>query len=145
MKQAFLISLLAFCIQAQAQITGKWVSYDDGTNTKRCIVGVFERGGKYYGKVVKIFLRPGESNDDVCDKCDTDDERYNQKVLGLEILKDLNKDGSEYSGGTILDPENGYDYNCKVWREGEDLKVRGYLLFLYRTQTWKRPWSLPPA
>jgi uncharacterized protein (DUF2147 family) len=40
--------------------------------------------------------------------------------------------------GTILDPESGKIYQCKIWLEGEDLKVRGYWGPFFRTQTWKK-------
>ena len=35
--------------------------------------------------------------------------------------------------------ENGKEYKCKIWVENGLLKVRGYVMFLYRTQTWFRP------
>lgn len=33
---------------------------------------------------------------------------------------------------------NGKDYKCSIWLEDGKLKVRGYIGFLYETQTWKR-------
>ena len=55
----------------------------------------------------------------------------------MEILRDMVKNGAEYSEGNILDPESGKIYRCKMWTEEEDLKVRGYWGPFYRTQTWK--------
>ncbi|MEQ9415709.1 MAG: DUF2147 domain-containing protein, partial [Cyclobacteriaceae bacterium] len=43
-----------------------------------------------------------------------------------------------YSGGTILDPKVGKIYRCRLWIEGDNLKVRGYWGPFYRTQTWDR-------
>ena len=37
---------------------------------------------------------------------------------------------------SIMDPKKGTVYDCKLWIEGGNLKVRGYVLFIYRTQTW---------
>ncbi|HCZ37305.1 MAG TPA: DUF2147 domain-containing protein, partial [Cytophagales bacterium] len=34
------------------------------------------------------------------------------------------------------DPNNGKIYRCKVWLEGNNLKLRGYLGPFFRTQTW---------
>jgi uncharacterized protein (DUF2147 family) len=48
------------------------------------------------------------------------------------------KDEDEYADGEILDPNNGKIYRCKLWLEGKDLKLRGYLGPFYRTQTWVR-------
>ena len=80
---------------------------------------------------------PGDDPDPLCEECDQDDPRYMKRIIGMEIIKDMEKDGDQYSGGNILDPENGNVYRCKIW-VGDDgmLKVRGYVAFLYRTQTW---------
>ncbi|WP_245574509.1 DUF2147 domain-containing protein [Hugenholtzia roseola] len=51
-------------------------------------------------------------------------------------VKELRHDGKEYSGGKILDPEDGKSYTCKIWREGKNLMVRGYVAFFFRTQKW---------
>ncbi len=56
----------------------------------------------------------------------------------MEIIKDMELSGDTWEGGKILDPENGNVYRCKIWVENGDLKVRGYIMFLYRTQTWIR-------
>ena len=54
-------------------------------------------------------------------------------------MNNLEKDDDEWGDGEILDPNNGKIYDCKIWLEGNDiLKVRGYVGFFYRTQTWKR-------
>ena len=119
-------------------ITGKWKTIDDNTGEAKSIVEIFEKDGKFYGKVVKIFLEPNEDPDPVCDECEKDDPRYKKKIIGMEIIKALEKDDKEYSGGNILDPENGKVYRCRLWVEGDDLMVRGYWGPFFRTQTWKR-------
>ena len=73
--------------------------------------------------MIKIFPKPGNDPDPVCDKCAEDDERYNTKILGVEIIRKLKKDGTEYSGGDILDPEVRKVYGCKIWLQGKELKV----------------------
>jgi uncharacterized protein (DUF2147 family) len=44
----------------------------------------------------------------------------------------------EWEDGTIMDPDNGKVYDCKLWVEDGKLKVRGYVAFFFRTQTWVR-------
>jgi uncharacterized protein (DUF2147 family) len=119
-------------------LTGKWKTIDDGTGESKSIVEIFERSGKLFGKVIKTYPKPGEDPDPVCDQCPEDDARFGQKIIGMEILKDFIKDGAEYSGGNILDPENGKVYKCRIWLEGADLKVRGFWGIFWRTQTWKK-------
>lgn len=119
-------------------ITGRWTTIDDDSGEEKSIVEIAERGGKFYGKVVKIFVKPGDDPDPVCKDCPSDDTRHNKKIIGMEIIRDLKKSGDEYADGDILDPEIGKVYRCKLWIEGEDLKVRGYWGPFFRTQTWKR-------
>ena len=54
----------------------------------------------------------------------------------MTIITDMEMDGAEWEDGEILDPENGKVYDCKLWIEDGKLKVRGYVAFFYRTQTW---------
>jgi uncharacterized protein (DUF2147 family) len=132
-----LFLILSTTVSAQS-IVGKWQTIDDNTGEVKSIVEIFEKDGKFYGKINRIFLDPNEDPDPVCDECDEDDPRYKKKIIGMEIIKGLEKDGDEYSGGNILDPENGKVYRCRLWIEGGNLMVRGYWGPFFRTQTWKR-------
>jgi len=132
------VILLWSHLHGLSQITGKWTSIDDNSGQPRSVIEITERGGKFFGKVTKIYSQPGEDPDPVCDKCATEDSRFNQKVIGMEILKELIREGEEFTDGHILDPENGKVYRCKVWLEGQVLKVRGYWGPFFRTQTWKQ-------
>jgi uncharacterized protein (DUF2147 family) len=133
-----IIALLIIYVNANSQITGKWTSIDDNSGQPRSVLEITERNSKFYGKVIKIHSKPGEDPDPVCGKCDESDPRFKKKVINMEILQSLGKDGNEFNGGHILDPENGKVYRCKLWVEGGDLKVRGYWGPFFRTQTWKR-------
>jgi uncharacterized protein (DUF2147 family) len=119
-------------------IVGKWTTIDDSSGEEKSVVEIFERGGKVFGRIVKIFVKTGEDPDPLCDQCPADDSRYNKKIIGMEIIKDMVKSGDEYTDGNILDPEVGKIYRCKLWIEDSELKVRGYWGPFYRTQSWKR-------
>src|SRR5688572_19213010 len=112
-----LLTLLALVIGnlaiAQTDISGKWKSFDDETLEAKSVVDIFEKGGKYYGKIVKLFRTADEDPDPICTECDPEDSRFNKKVIGMEILKDMQKAGNEFSEGTILDPKNGKIYKCR--------------------------------
>lgn len=129
--------LISFSSVGQVGIIGKWKSIDDKTGEVKSIVEIFERSSKIYGKIVKIFPK-GANIDPLCDKCPRNDDRFNKKIVGLEIIRGLKADGQEYEGGEILDPEVGKIYRCKLWVEKDELKVRGYLGPFFRTQTWQR-------
>ncbi|MEJ2545985.1 MAG: DUF2147 domain-containing protein [Calditrichaceae bacterium] len=133
-----MLTLVAFS-NAQAQdIVGRWKTIDDETGKEKSIVNIYMQDGKYFGKIDTLFREPDEDPDPVCDKCPEDDPRYNKRIMGMVILEDLEKDGDEWNDGSILDPGKGKVYDCKMWLEDGNLKVRGYLFFLYRTQTWYR-------
>jgi uncharacterized protein (DUF2147 family) len=139
MKIYTLIGFLMLAKVGLAQsITGKWKTIDENSGEEKSIVEIFEQNGRFYGKILKIFRKPGEDPDPVCDECPEDDARYQKKIIGMEIIRDMKQNGDEYSEGNILDPEVGKIYRCKLWLEGSDLKVRGYWGPFYRTQTWKK-------
>lgn len=136
---AILLLFLAFNQVAIAQdVVGKWKTIDDETGEPRSVVEIFEKDGAVYGKIVRLIRTPSEDPDPVCVECDKEDDRYNKKVIGMEIIRGLKKSGSEYDGGTILDPKNGKIYKCVLWVEDNNLKVRGYWGPFYRTQTWQK-------
>jgi uncharacterized protein (DUF2147 family) len=117
---------------------GLWRTIDDKTHKTRGLIRIFEKNGAIFGKIEASF-DPAEAKE-VCDKCDGD--RKNKPVIGLLVLRDMKKRGSEYSGGDILDPDTGSIYKCKMSLEdgGQKLTVRGYLAMplLGRSQTWIR-------
>jgi uncharacterized protein (DUF2147 family) len=117
---------------------GLWRTYDDRDGQAASLVRIEDRGGILEGRVIKILPRPGHPADALCEKCDG--ARKNQPVTGMTILWGMKRDGDEYDGGQIMDPDNGKTYRCKMRLSGDKLDVRGYLgISLFgRTQTWVR-------
>lgn len=118
-------------------VIGQWKTIDDETGEEKSIVDIFEADGKIYGKVVEILNK--EKLDAKCTDCPGEDK--GKAILGLTIIKGLEKDGDEYDGGKILDPNSGKLYKCLIELDGADkLKVRGYIGFslIGRTQYWYR-------
>ena len=117
---------------------GRWRTVDDNTGQPRSIVLIWEENGQHFGRVEKSLnpVRAGRR----CDQCT--DERKDQLIVGMAIIRGLKKNGDEYSGGDILDPDNGKVYRCKikVKENGAVLSVRGYLgaSMFGRSQTWTR-------
>lgn len=124
--------------QDNTSIIGKWKTIDDKTNEPKSIINIYEKDGKYYGQIIELFIKPGDDPNPTCDECADDDPRKDQPTKGMVVLQDLVEDEGEYVDGTILDPADGKVYDCKLWIEDGNLQVRGYILFLYRTQTWLR-------
>ena len=146
MKKRLALSILALLVlvcfagiaSAQAPILGKWKTIDDETNEPKSIVEIFEKNGKYYGKITQLFIKAGDNPNPLCDKCDDEDPRKDQPIQGMEIIQDMKPDGDKFTKGTILDPKKGSTYKCKLWVEDGKLQVQGSFLFISRTQTWHR-------
>jgi uncharacterized protein (DUF2147 family) len=115
-------------------VMGRWTTVDDRSNKPRSIVEITERNGKLYGRIVEVF--DPKEREALCELCPGD--RRNKPIIGLEIISDMVRSGKEWARGTIMDPETGKVYDCKLWLEGDVLKVRGYVAFFFRTQSWQR-------
>jgi uncharacterized protein (DUF2147 family) len=115
---------------------GRWqVITDEGKPNGR--LEIYLAGGKLFGKVTE--LRPGAPPGELCVKCRGG--LRNQPVLGMNVLRDFRPDGEVWTGGTVVDPDNGKEYKAKIWTVGQDkLHLRGFVGFslLGQTQTWTR-------
>ena len=116
---------------------GKWVTIDDESFKKKSVVKLYKKDGVMYGRIEKLFLQPGEEENPKCDQCKG--SLKDKPIIGLLIIRGMKWNGSEWTGGTIVDPENGVKYKAKIWIDPDNknrLKVRGYYGIFYRTQTW---------
>lgn len=140
-KHALAAGLFSLCLSSfsfAASPLGIWKTIDDSSGEAKSYVTIFEENGKLSGKVTQI-LDPAKQ-DSICDQCKGD--LKGQKVQGMTILWDMEKQGSTYDDGKIVDPESGkvYSANLKVLEDGKKLEVRGYIGFslIGRSQTWER-------
>ena len=130
---SLIVIMFSIFTYAQTDVVGTWKTIDDETGKEKSTVKIYKAtNGKYYGKIIDI-TNPDKKNG-VCEKCEG--SKKNKPVMGMNIIEGLEKDGTDYSGGTITNPEDGEVYTCTIWREGENLKVRGYIGWFYKTQTW---------
>jgi uncharacterized protein (DUF2147 family) len=134
---AALCALAAPLAFAQGSPAGLWKTIDDKTGKERSLVRITEGGGALVGRIEKR-LDPAAKADARCDKCV--DDRKDRPVDGLEIIRGARADGDVWSGGTILDPEEGkvYRLRLKLDEAGRKLEVRGYIGPFYRNQHWIR-------
>jgi uncharacterized protein (DUF2147 family) len=119
---------------------GLWRTIDDETRTEKSLVRIFEQGGAVHGRIEKL-LDPAAKPQAVCELCT--DERKGQAVLGLTVLRNLKVDTDDkglWTGGDVLDPNNGKVYRARLKPVdgGRKLELRGYIGPFYRTQVWQR-------
>ena len=123
--------------QTSDSITGLWKTFDDDTNQPAALVQIIEKNGMFSGVITKLLDTSGPST---CEKCT--DSRKGKPILGMEILSGLKKTGESYTGGQILDPDDGevYKAEMRLKDQGAKLDLRAYIgiPLLGRTQTWIR-------
>jgi uncharacterized protein (DUF2147 family) len=125
---------------AEPTAVGLWEQVDEKTGKPESWFKITERNGAYEGNIVKIFFKPGEDERWVCDKCEGAER--GKPVLGLALIKGMQRNGSSYENGTIMDPRDGAVYRAlmKLSPDGQKLEVRGFLgISLFgRSQVWNR-------
>lgn len=140
------MSLFASSLRAADQDTppspvGVWKTIDDSSGKTQALVKIIDVNGELRGSVARLYQEPDEDQNPHCEKCSG--ERKNAPILGMTILYGLHKDeDGNWSGGEILDPNNGDTYRSKlsISPDGKTLTMRGYIgLSLFgRSQTWLR-------
>jgi uncharacterized protein (DUF2147 family) len=117
---------------------GWWQPIDAQTGKPQGLIRIYEERGLFFGRI-----EPSSPSDDSSQKCTLcTDERKDQPIIGLVLIRNMRLQGDEYVGGDILDPDTGRLYGCKfrLADGGKKLMMRGYLgiSLIGQAQTWLR-------
>jgi hypothetical protein len=100
------------------------------------LIRIYEDHGVYFGRIED----PTGDHSRKCVRCT--DERRDQPITGLLLIRNMRAQGDEYGGGDILDPDTGKLYGCRftLLPGGREMIMRGYfgISLLGRSQTWRR-------
>ncbi|MDT0607225.1 DUF2147 domain-containing protein [Croceitalea rosinachiae] len=134
---SIVLFLISYSVSSQ-KIVGKWKTVDDRNGNPKAIVELYKENGLLNGRVLKI-VEKGKENA-LCIKCKGD--LKDKPVEGMKIIFGFEDNGEGvFKGKKLFDPEQAMTFRGRIWIDpdnSDQLKVRGYLAFLYRTQTWLR-------
>lgn len=151
MKKGILILIIALItlsgLSAAESVIGLWRGVDENTGDSTMFTYIYEYRGKLYGRMVVTFdegvmkdliNRPGDKAELLAG-----DPYY----AGLDIIWDMEDRGNRWKRGKICDPKEGKLYASEMWRDGDNLIVRGKIGPFGRNQTWQpvRPSDMPPG
>ena len=147
-----MVFIAGFCFGADPA-EGFWISIDDKTGKTTAGWEVYVVDGKLFGKVVSVSGHPQDVKATNCPDSFKDfpvPGKVNQMtvvgtpwVFGLSV--DKNRPGF-WSGGKVIDPDEGKMYTCEVTFHKSDgkkfqtdtLEMRGKILMFGRSQFWKK-------
>jgi uncharacterized protein (DUF2147 family) len=136
---SLLAALPAAAAPPQEPPLGRWTTIDDASGRPKSVVELYHaRDGSVAGRVAEV-LDTRDGPNPVCDKCTG--ANHGKPIKGLVILWGLRPDGpGRWSGGRVLDPENGKDYKAKLelLDGGRKLGLSGCIAFFCRRQVWLR-------
>ena len=115
-------------------VIGLWRTKKSIEEEKAAIIEIYKCENKYCGKIA--WLKDLEA----LDKRNQDESKRRQKLVGLNLIWGFEFDDDEWVNGKIYNPENGKEYKCSMWLEGNGiLIVKGCLVaFFCKKQTWYR-------
>ena len=119
---------------------GLWKNIDDVSGKPKALIRITDSKGELEGRIEKLFRPADQDQNPKCNLCEGANK--DQPVIGLLFMSGLKKSGDEYTGGQILDPDNGKVYKSKLTlvEGGKKVNVRGYIgvPMLGRSQVWVR-------
>jgi uncharacterized protein (DUF2147 family) len=119
---------------------GLWKNIDDVSGKPKALIRISDNKGALEGRIEKLYRPADQDQNPKCERCEGVNK--DQPIIGMVFMSGLTKSGDEYTGGQILDPDNGKVYKSKLTLVdgGKKLNVRGYIgvPLLGRSQVWVR-------
>lgn len=133
-------------------VEGYWISVDDKTGRATAGWEIYLQGGKLYGKILSFAGFPQDERARACKESypgfPLTGKVNEMPVIGPPWIFGLTMDRQgQWSGGNVIDPNDGKIYKCKVTFRPADgrryptdtLEMRGEIgLGIGRSQFWRK-------
>ncbi|WP_342359525.1 DUF2147 domain-containing protein [Terrarubrum flagellatum] len=122
--------------RAADDINGVWLT-DDGEGA----VEISACGAQRCGRIVWLKKPTTDEGEPVTDQNNPSAGLRSRPVCGLQVVSGLKaQSNGAWDNGRVYDPEEGKSYDLEIRREGDRLKIRGYVgvKTLGETMTWSR-------
>jgi len=116
--------------------TGIWLILDEETGETRSEVEFYKKGNRLFARILNV--KEGHENAR-CKNCPG--ELNGARLKGMNLIWDLQWDGSRWSGGSIIDVDDAKVYNCRINSFDQNtVEIRGYIgrPIFGRTVQWIR-------
>jgi uncharacterized protein (DUF2147 family) len=126
------------------ELTGEWAT--EGYSARVRIGPCDDAPERLCGEIVWLWEPTDANGTPLRDAQNPRFELRQRPLIGLPLLKDFRRSSSgQWHDGTIYDPESGRTYRATLSARSSDiLEVAGCVLFVCRTQLWRRTSSLCP-
>jgi len=144
------VAVAVFCFADSVE--GFWLSIDENTNQVTAGWHIYQEGGRLYGKILSTATEPRGV---IADRCRESYRNFpvagrvnTMPVVGTPWIYGLTRQREGvWTGGHVVNPEDGGIYNCKITFHPADgrryasdtLEMRGEIgLGIGRSQYWRK-------
>ena len=140
MRKLWVCVLLFFCISSSLfadEITGFWQTINKKTKLPSAVIAIYPYQGKYYGRIIATYDSKGEIDETIYAPKDRAPGVIGHPYYcGLDIVYDArSKSGGTYKG-YVVDPKKGNVYTAELWKDNENLILRGKLFIFGKNVVW---------
>jgi uncharacterized protein (DUF2147 family) len=146
------LTVASVCFAQSDPAEGYWLSVDEKTNRVTAGWQIYQENGVLFGKILSLADQPRGT---IADQCKESYKNFpvagkvnTMPVAGTTWIYGLTRRNSgDWSSGTIINPEDGKMYNCRVIFHAADgkkylvdtLETRGEIgLGIGRSQFWRK-------
>lgn len=116
-------------------ISGFWMTLNKKTKKPTSVVAVYSYENKYYARIIATYNEEGLLTDSIYNpKNKAHAVKGSPYFCGFDIVFDAMLGCKGKYKGFVIDPTKGKVYKAELWKNGENLILRGHLFIFRRTE-----------